>query len=583
MSEATTVPDSSSPGGVKYWRSLEQLENTAEFQAIVDREFADGAAEAPDEVSRRGFLGVIAASVALAGLTSCRKPVTHILPFNARPEGFKPGIAQYYATTLSRGGYGLGVLVRSNDGRPTKIEGNPLHPSSLGGSDAFLQGEILQLYDPARSRMPSGPVEAAAEEAALHGEAAGHEEHASGAAARTYDQFRRWWATVARALVLKQGEGLRLLVPPTTSRSLQYWQTKVTENFPKARFHTWEPIHRDAENAGSQMALGRVVDTQIHFGNADVVVSFDCDFLALDGANLRHARHWAQRRKLRQPGDKIARLYVAESCFSTTGTMADHRFRMRNADTIAAVFALAGKLGLAGELGTELQAHKADAFVRGGKNWIDAVARDLQQSKGRGVVVAGPRQPAVVHAVVHAINAALDAVGKTITYTATPAPLAQSQVESIAALKRDVDAGQVEVLVCLGTNPVYDAPADLQFKKLLADKKVKHTIHVGLYKDETGQHCDWHFNAAHDLESWGDAQAHDGTVSLRQPLIAPLHGGISAVEFLALLTDQPNLEALVAERDGAYGHQLVKDFWKASSGSPTFDSWWKQSLHDGVV
>jgi molybdopterin-containing oxidoreductase family iron-sulfur binding subunit len=590
MSEANVLQGSTPSGEVTYWRSLDQLAGNDEFHDLLHREFPDGIADAPDEPTRRSFLTAIAASVALAGLTSCRKPTTHILPFNRRPEGYKPGIAQHYATALSRGGYAIGVLVRSNDGRPTKIEGNPLHPSSLGGSDALLQGELLNLYDPDRSTMPRRRSTAAGEG---HGDTAHGGEHAGGetpageghGAAATTDvlaqEFHSWWSGVLKTLTPKKGDGLRFLMPPTASPSLAYLQQKLKENLPEAQFHTWEPLHRDSELAGSQTAFGKALNTNVSYDKADVVVAFDCDFLALDGANLSNARNWAKKRR---PESALSRLYVVESCFSTTGTAADHRFRMRSSEIPAAVFALAAALGIGGDVGVAAAAHKSDAYQKGGKNWLQAIAKDLQAARGRAVVVAGPRQPPVVHAAVHAINAALDAVNRTVSYAATPAGLAHGQVESIRTLKAEIEAGKVEVLVCLGTNPVYDAPADLGFGKLLKDKKVAHTIHLGQYLDETGELCDWHINLAHELEAWGDGRAHDGTLTIQQPLVAPLHGAVSALEFIGYMAEQADFEkTLLSARDTTYGHDLLKAYWRAASAAVDFDSWWANALHAGIV
>ena len=580
MSEANTLSGSTPSADVTYWRSLGQLENSPEFQDILRREFPEDIADAPDEVSRRGFLGVVAASVALAGLTSCRKPTTHIMPFSNRPEGYLPGMPTRYATTLSRGGYGIGVLVRSNDGRPTKIDGNELHPSSLGGSDSLLQGELLNLYDPGRSKVARGPRVDAAAEAAAHG----GEHGAEAAETNLYAKFEKdWWEPLVKNQVSKQGSTLRFLVPPTASPVFEERKQKVLGVFPKARFHTWTPLHRDQELAGNRLAFGKAVDAQIDYEKADVVLSLDCDFLSLDGPNLRSARQWSKRRK--HDAATIARLYAVESCYSTTGTAADHRFRMRSLDIPGAVMALAAELGVGvgGELGAALQASKGKTFQKNGKNWLPILAKDLQAHSGRCVVVAGPRQPAAVHALVHAINQALDAVNKVVTYTATPAAMATACVDDLATLKRDIEAGQVEVLVCVGTNPVYDAPADFKFGELLA--KVPSTVHLGLYEDETGKLCSWHFPMTHELEAWGDARAFDGTVSLQQPLIAPLFGGLSPTEFLAWLSGDAvnDSHPFADEREGAAGLSLLRDYWKSKTEGIDFEAWWKRAVHDGVV
>lgn len=565
--------------GTTHWRSLGELEQTPEFQETLAREFPEGITDAPDEVSRRGFLSAVAASVALAGMTSCRKPVTKILPFNRNPEGFRPGLPQFYATTLVRHGYGIGVLVKSSDGRPTKIEGNPDHPSSLGGSDLQVQAELLQLYDPGRSRAPRGPLPKGAPDAYGH--------VAEPSADAVWAAFDAWASEAAKDLVNLQGEGLHVLLPTSTSPSLWAAVARMKNgSLPKARFHTWNALHQDQELAGAQLAFGRAVATQHDLARADVVLSLDSDFLATDGNNLRNARAWAERRRVPAKGKQLARLYVVESTYTTTGTAADHRFRTRSGDVPAVAFALAKALGVG--TGTELEralgAHSPAAFEKNGKKWLEVVARDLQAARGRCLVIAGPRQSAATHAIVHAINHALGSVGQTVRYTAVPEGLGQSQVASIQELATSIDKGQCTTLVCLGTNPVFDAPADLKFGELLRSKKPKTTIHVGLYDDETGRLCDWHFPLAHDLESWGDACAHDGTVSLQQPLVAPLHGGVTALEFLGFLNQEGNYQNLLTGRDTTFGYELVRGHWNARVQAADFaTNWWPQALHDGLV
>ncbi|MCB9884415.1 MAG: TAT-variant-translocated molybdopterin oxidoreductase [Planctomycetes bacterium] len=587
---ASTPMNGTSTESSRYWRSLGEIENTPEFQEMVAREFPEGITDAPDQVSRRGFLTAVAASVALAGLTSCRKPKTHILPYNKRPEGVKPGIPQVYATALSRHGYGIGVLVKSSDGRPTKIEGNPEHPSSLGGSDLRLQAELLQLYDPARSHAPRNAHSAMhAHEDAGHGGHGGHGAH-GGHEVDVWSEFYELWAGeqgLTKDLVGKQGEGLHILMPPTSSPAVEALIGRIrTSTFPKARFHSWSALHADNEIAGAQMAFGKPVATHYDLTNADVVVSLDSDFLETDGNNLRQARQWAETRRAPKPGAKMSRLYCIEATFTTTGTAADHRFRMRACDIPAAAFALANEIGVGNgtELANALSSHGAQGYTKNGKSWLKEVARDLMAAGGRCVVIAGPRQSAAVHAIAHAINSQLGAVGKTVSYTARPAGLESSCTASLQDLRNALDAGSVDALVVIGCNPVYDAPADLGLGKLLEAKKAKHTIHVGAYDDETGRLCDYHFPLAHELECWGDVRAHDGTVSIQQPLVAPLHGGVSVLEFLGFLNQEPNFEGLVSVRDGVFGYDLVKGHWQTASGATDFETnWWPKALHDGVV
>ncbi len=579
-----------------YFRSLGELENTPEFQAILAREFPEGITDAPDEVSRRNFLGVVAASVALAGLTSCRKPETKILPFNKRPEGFKPGLPRFYASAIQRHGFGIGVLVKSSDGRPTKLEGNPDHPSSLGGSDLRLQAELLQLYDPGRSRKPRAGQPAAESGHAAGHEAAGHDGHGmtedlAAEATKVWTDFAELWSgknggVMADLGGVKQGAGLYVLMQPSASPALQGSIAQMRETYPKARLLAWEAVHADNELAGAKMAFGKPLTTHYDFGKADVVLSLDSDFLDTDGNNLRNARAWAETRRQPSKDKQLSRLYVVESTFSTTGTAADHRFRTKSSDIPAVAFALGKALGVGGgsELADAVGSHGSDAFVKNGKKWLEIVARDLQAARGRCVVVVGPRQPASVHALAHVLNQALGAVGQTVSYRAQPDGLQNSCVEAIVELKNAIEQGLCETLVCLGTNPVLDAPADLKFAELLKAKKPKLMIHVGSHEDETARFADWHFPLAHDLESWGDTRAHDGTIAIQQPLVRPLHGGVTALEFLGLLTQQGTMhESLPYGRDTSYGYELLRGHWQKAAATTDFDGWWTKALHDGVV
>jgi MoCo/4Fe-4S cofactor protein with predicted Tat translocation signal len=573
-------------GEPTYWRSIGQLENSEEFQEVLAREFPEGITEAPDDVSRRGFLGAIAASVALAGMTSCRKPETKILPFTKRPGGFKPGIAQQYATTITRNGTGIGVLVKSNDGRPTKIEGNPAHPSSLGGADLQLQAELLQLYDPNRSEAARNAHSSmhANDDHGGHGGHGGHDAHT----VNVWEEMSAWLEEASGDLLTKQGAGLHVLMAPSTSPTMLATIKRIKEgSFPKARFHSWAPLNRDNELQGAEMAFGKPMATQLDFAKADVVLSLDSDFLATDGNNLSNARGWASRRR---EAKNLNRLYAVESIFSTTGTAADHRFRTKSSDIPGVAFALAKALGLGSgtDLETALAKHSASAFEKGGKKWLEIIAKDLQSADGKSIVVAGPTQSPAVHAIVHAINEKLGNIGKTVSLTAVPDGMPSNCTEQIQELAAAMQAGTCETLVILGCNPVLDAPAELNFAQLLHDKKAKNTIHVGLYDDETGSHCDWHFPMAHDLESWGDARGYDGTVSMQQPLVAPLHGGVTAIEFLAFLNQDSagnaSFEDLILGRDTTFGYELVKQYWQKASGTPDFETnWWPKALHNGLV
>ena len=506
-----------------YWRSAADLEGSPEFLEALHREFPDGVADGPglsDPVSRRKFLGVVAASAALTTMASCRKPKQKILTYNQRPEGLMPGIPQHYATALDVGGQGVGVLVRSNDGRPTKIEGNPSHPASLGGTTAQLQAEILNLYDPGRSRhvLKDGQPHA-------HDQA--DPDHHGEDTVEPYRlaDFMAFWGRDGAQLQARGGEGVRFLLPPAASPSLQRMLQTVRSTWPSAVIHQWAPFARENEAAGSRMAYGSALETHYSLDQARVVVSFDRDFLGADADAIRSAKRFAVKRRPGADARDMSRVYVVESAFSITGGNADHRFRLAPSRVAAAVMALGAELGVGdAALQNALQPYASTEFQHKGKNWIRAVAKDLQANAGQSCVLAGAGQPPVVHAVVHAINQKLGNVGETVTHTAMDAAFdSGASTASLRDLVSAMTAGSVDTLVVLGGNPVYDAPADLDFAAGYA--KVRSRIHLGLHQDETARTSTWHINAAHGLEAWGDLRAADGTAAIVQPLIAPLHGG----------------------------------------------------------
>jgi molybdopterin-containing oxidoreductase family iron-sulfur binding subunit len=340
---------------------------------------------------------------------------------------------------------------------------------------------------------------------------------------------------------------------------------KARQALPKASFHAYAPLHRDNEIAGSRAAFGKALDPHYHFDRADAVVALDADFQTSGPDAVRSARAFAARRKIAGPSGALNRLYAIESTYTVTGSTADHRFRVRSHDVARAAFALAAELGVQG-----MERFKPHGFEAGGKSWPAVIAKDLQDNRGRGLVLAGPAQPPQVHAVVHAINAALGNAGATVTYTETPAALGESQVGAIRALADAIDAGRVDTLVCLDTNPVYEAPADLDFESRLA--RVAHTVHLGLHVDETAQRCAWHVNMAHPLESWGDLLAYDGTPGFVQPLLAPLFGGLTPAEMLARLIGHEQRE----------GYRIVRDYWAERWGDD-FEARFERALRDGAA
>jgi len=534
-----------------YWRSLDELEQTTEFREAVQREFPNDDWDRLPPATRRQFLKVMGASFALAGLTACRWPKEEIVPFAHRPEGRTPGVPQRFATSMEIGGAALGLLVTSFDGRPIKAEGNPLHPDSLGALSAVAQAEILQLYDPDRSRR------------LLLRE--GGQEYV-----KDWNDFE----SLAAERFAQAGAGVAVLAGASSSPTLAALRERFLTAHPDARWYEHEPISRDDEREGTRLVFGSMVRTHPHLGGAEVVACFDADPLFDHPAALRLAREFAAARN--PESGSGARLYVGESGYSLTGARADHRLPVASSRVPALLAAVANSL--VAEHGLELPAAAAGfagaidhSATDDERHFVDLLAADLMAHRGHGVVLVGPRQAPAVHALAAVLNHALTATGSTITYTADPNPDRPSHLEAISDLARRIRGDEIETLLILGGNPAYDAPADLDFADLLTGIPV--SIHLSLYDDETSQLCTWHLPASHHLESWGDGAAWDGTLTLRQPLIEPLYGGRSAIEVLA-----------IAAGDGPKsGFSLVREGLSERSGSPFSDALWRQALHDGVV
>jgi len=531
--------------GPEYWRSLEELAGSPEFQDMLHREFPKGASEWLDSVSRRGFLQLMGASLAMAGMSGCTKlPLQEIVPYVRQPEQVIPGVPMYYATAFTLSGYANPLLVESHLGRPTKIEGNSLHPASLGGTDIFAQASILGMYDPDRSQAITHLGDVASW--------AGFVKEIRGPLA------------VQKAL---GGAGLRILTQTISSPTLKDQMQAFLAMYPQAKWHVYEPVNRDNVLEGSKLAFGEVVETRYDFSKADVIVSLDADFLSPGfPGSTRYIRDFAARRN---PDGNMNRLYVIESSPSATGAKADHRLSMRAGDALSfmrMMFMPAfAQLG-----GTHTQPSPA---MEAELQRAHSIANDLRRAGGGSVVIVGDHQPAAVHAVGHHINQALGNVGKTVFYTDPVNANPVNQVESLRDLVSDMRAGKVDLLVIMGGNPAYDAPADLGFADCLKNSKVALRIYHCLYQNETAELCHWSVNEAHYLEAWSDGRAYDGTLSLIQPLIAPLYAGKSVHEMLAALADAPD----------ASGYDIVRAYWRKQHAGSEFEEWWRKSLHDGWI
>lgn len=531
--------------GRDLWRSLDELAATAEFEELLHREFPRQASEwldGSEGFNRRRFLQLSAASLALAGLTACTKqPPEAIVPYVQQPEEVIPGRPLYFATTLTLRGYARGVLAESHLGRPTKIEGNPLHPASLGATDPFAQAAVLDLYDPERSQALThlGRI-------------------------RTWSAFSQQLGAVARARQAIRGEGLRFLSGTITSPTLAAQLLEVARRFPEARWHRWEPAGRHHARAAAQRAFGRALEPIYDFTRARVIVTLDADPLCDGPGAVRYARDFATQRRPRAARPEMNRLYAIESAPTSTGTVADHRLPVPPAQVEAFALALAARVSVPGVAAAS--APPAPEIAR----FVDAVAGDLLANRGASLVVAGEYAAPAVHVLAHAVNQALGNAGATVRSIEPVEVDPVDHLASLAALVADMQAGRVETLVVLDSNPVYTAPADLPFAEALA--RVPLRVHFGLYADETARHCHWHVPAAHELESWGDARAWDGTASIIQPLIEPLYGGKTPYELLALFTGQT----------AAPAYELVRATWQTRLPGD-FETAWRRALHDGVV
>ena len=522
----------------EFWRTLEEQAGDPAFQERLYNEFPSAVEAITDPVQRRAFLKLMGASIALAGVTACtRQPAEKIVPYVRQPEELIPGRPMFFATAMAIGGVATGLLVESHEGRPTKVEGNPLHPSSLGAADVFAQAAILGLYDPDRSKTLTN-----------------------------LGEIRPWSAflgTIRATMVSQQplkGAGIRILSESVSSPTLAAQIRDVITRFPSAKWHQWDPASRDGARNGSKLVFGQFADTHYDFSKADIVVSLDSDFLASGPGWLRYARDFFARRRP-EDAERMNRFYAVETMPTPTGAKADHRLPAKPSEIRLLTEAIAATVAGRAAGGSSNLSPSVQKFV-------GAVAADLKLHQGRSVVIAGDHQPAEVHALVHAVNQSLGNVGNTVFHTQSVEAEPVDQLASIRDLVADMNAGKVDLLIILSGNPVFTAPADLQFAAAL--DRVQLRVRLGLHDDETSALCHWQIPEAHFLEQWSDVRGHDGTASIVQPLIAPLYGGRSAHEVIAAMSDRP-------ERSP---HEIIREHWKVD---PKNDENWRRWLHDGVI
>jgi molybdopterin-containing oxidoreductase family iron-sulfur binding subunit len=594
------------------WTGLEEYMNSPAFRDAMANEFPDQASEWTDPVTRRNFLTLMGASLAMAGVVGCSPrpaPQRKIMPYTRQPDQITPGVPLLFATAFPLAGFGAGVLVRSHEGRPVKVEGNPDHPSSLGGTDVFAQASILGMYDPDRSQRVT-----------------------KGGGPSTYMQAVQ---AVRDQLDAAKGAKVRVLTGTVTSPTLAAQLKGLLDQLPGAKWAVHEPAAADNARDGTRRAFGRPLNVTYDFAAADVVLSLDADFLGVGPGGVRYSRDFASRRKVRSAHffehveehhkeahktgahhdhdeaeqystvdaelakkhelKTLNRLYVVECMPTSTGSVADHRLPLLASQVEAFGRAVAAGLGVAG-------VPAAGALPEAAQKWVAPLVADLKANAGKSIVVAGDHQPASVHALALAINNALGNVGKTVTLSApVEAHLSddfKGQVIGFADLVNEMAAGAVETLLILGTNPAVTAPVDVPFTTAL--EKVPFKLHLGLYQDETAVLCDWHVNEAYYLESWGDVRGHDGTAAIQQPLIAPLYAGKSALEFVAAVSFNParlNVSTDPAKptppTPATEGLDIVKAFWSRTDAvtkvfpgfkrAGEFEPFWQEVVRTGVV
>ncbi|MBK7802360.1 MAG: TAT-variant-translocated molybdopterin oxidoreductase [Chloracidobacterium sp.] len=511
-----------SQNGKDYWRSIEEHADTPEFKEFISQEYPHEIEEWDNSLSRRNFVKVMGASLALAGLSGCViQPPEKIVPYVRQPEGSLPGKPMFYATAMSLGGVATGLLAKAFEHRPVKVEGNPDHPGSRGATDVLAQASVLDMYDPDRSQ-----------EVSFRG------------SPKTWESFMTEFRLAVENNRRDGGAGVRFLTETITSPTLIDQFTKLKAELPNAKWIQYEPINNDNALSGAKLAFGTAVQPIYKFDKAERILSLDADIFS--GFNVAYLKDFAKGRAFNEEKKDISRLYSVETTVSLTGAKADHRLAVKPSQMAEIAKAIAKAVGVAGATSTYTE----------NAAWIAAMAKDLSEHKGRSLVVAGDHQAPVVHALAHAINAALGNAGQTVVYIDPLSPgTDKTQVEHFKELIGDIDGGRVKMLVVLGGNPVYNSPADF---KLSAERmnKIALRVHLGLHQDETAELCQWNVHGKHYFEGWSDARAFDGTATIVQPIIAPLYDGKNFHE-LVQLCFKDNFDKKDAD--------IVKAYWQAAT------------------
>ena len=568
--------------GKEYWRSVEEFSDAPEFDEFVKNEYPQHAEDWEDGLSRRNFIKVMGASLAFAGLTGCViQPAEKIIPYVKQPEELIPGKPLFYATAMTLGGEATGLLAKSNEGRPTKIEGNPDHPQSLGATDVRAQASLLDMYDPDRSQ-----------EVVFRG---------------TPSTWQRFMTEVRAKLDENRvdgGAGVRFLTETVTSPTLIAQMRQILAELPNAHWYQYEPVNKDNVMAGAKLAFGAPVQPIYKFDQAARVLSLDKDIFS--DFNVRYIKDFNKARVYNEEKKEINRLYAIETTMTLTGAKADHRLAVKPSQMTEIAKAIASAVGVSG----------ANSTYTENAQWIQTMAKDLQANRGKSIVIAGDNQPPAVHALAHAMNQTLGNVGTTVTYIEPFQPFADVlQVDQLRQLITEIDSGAVKMLMILGGNPVYNTPSDLKLNAERMRNKIPFTVHLGHYSDETAELCYWHISEKHYLESWGDTRAYDGTVTVVQPLIQPLYESHSIHEVAQLFfkenydkkdydivkenwqkqgfSNAPKALTTTAAAGNPVGQTTSANSTQNQAANPTggsvsptgknFDENWRKVVHDGIV
>ena len=559
--------------GKEYWRSVEEFVDAPEFEEFVKNEYPAHAEEWDDTLSRRNFVKVMGASLAFAGLSGCViQPAEKIVPYVRQPEELVPGKPLFYATAMTLGGTATGLLAKSNEGRPTKIEGNPDHPQSLGATDVFAQASILSMYDPDRSKE---------------------------VVYRNTPQTWQYFMSQIRGVIEQNradgGAGVRFLTQTLTSPTLIGQFNQILSELPNAKLYQYEPVNKDNAMAGAKLAFGAPVQTIYKFDQAQRILSLDADIFS--GFNVRYIKDFNKTRAYSEETKSMNRLYCVETTMSLTGAKADHRLAVKPSRMPEIAKAIAKSLGVSG----------ANSTYTENADWINFLAKDLLANKGKSVVVVGDNQPPMIHALAHAMNAALGNVGTTVTYTEPFQLNAETpQVDQLRQLVSEIDGGAVKMLVILSGNPSYDTPIDLRLNEERMTKKIPLRIHFGQHFNETAELCQWHVSEKHFLEMWSDTRAYDGTVSIVQPLIEPLYDSKSIHEIVQMFAkenyDKKDIDIVKEhwQKQGLTNAQRVMTAVGSSNSTQTqvqpaastttnnpaskvFEESWRKCVHDGFI